>query len=106
MVTIRMSRGGAKKQPFYHVVVTDSRMPRDGRSIERVGFFNPSASGADVGLRLDLERIDHWLSKGAQTSETVGRLVKKYRKAQAAAPAAAPMEAPAPTPTPEVPAEA
>ena len=86
MVTIRMSRGGAKKQPFYHVVVTDSRMRRDGRSIERVGFYNPVARGADVKLRLNLERIDYWLGKGAQTSETVGKLVKKYRKEQAAAP--------------------
>ena len=70
MVTIRMARGGAKKRPFYHVVVTDSRSRRDGRFIERLGFYNPIASGQEVPLKLDLERVDHWVSHGAATSET------------------------------------
>ncbi len=76
MVTIRLSRGGAKKRPFYHVVVTDSRNRRDGRYIERVGFFNPVAKGQEERLRLDKERIEYWISKGAQTSERVARLIK------------------------------
>ncbi len=76
MVTIRLSRGGAKKKPFYHVVVTDSRNQRDGRYIERVGFFNPMAKGQEVRLNLNNERIAHWISQGAQTSERVGKLMK------------------------------
>ncbi len=76
MVTIRLSRGGAKKKPFYHIVVTDSRNRRDGRYIERVGFFNPMAKGQEVRLNMDNERIQHWISKGAQTSERVGKLIK------------------------------
>jgi len=88
MVTIRLSRGGAKKQPFYQVVVKDSRSRRDGRYIERVGFFNPVARGQEERLRLDLERVDHWLGTGAQMSERVAGLVKGYRKAQTAEPAA------------------
>lgn len=79
MVKIRLARGGAKKRPFYHVVVTDKRKPRDGRYIERLGFFNPLAIGGDVPLRLDLERIQYWQDKGAQTSERVTNLVKRYR---------------------------
>ncbi|MDO6461789.1 30S ribosomal protein S16 [Granulosicoccaceae sp. 1_MG-2023] len=85
MVTIRLSRGGAKKQPFYRVVVTDSRNRRDGRYIERVGFFNPVARGNDPELLLELDRIDHWVNTGAQMSERVERLVKSYRKQQATA---------------------
>ena len=85
MVTIRLSRGGAKKKPFYHVVVTDSRNRRDGRYIERLGYFNPMAKGSEQGLRLDIERIDHWGGQGAQTSDRVAQLVKQYRKAAAAA---------------------
>ena len=81
MVTIRLSRGGAKKKPFYHVVVTDSRMPRDGRYIERVGYFNPMARGAEKNLELSLDRIDHWISQGASTSVRVNTLVKQARKA-------------------------
>jgi small subunit ribosomal protein S16 len=77
MVTIRLSRSGAKKQPYYHVVVADSRKKRDGRYIERVGFFNPVARGGDERLRLDRERIEHWVSQGAQTSERVGALLKE-----------------------------
>jgi small subunit ribosomal protein S16 len=85
MVTIRLSRTGAKKKPFYHVVVTDSRNARDGRYIERVGFFNPMAKGGEERLRIALDRIDHWVSQGAQTSERVGDLLKSYRKEVAAA---------------------
>ncbi|MAR92084.1 MAG: 30S ribosomal protein S16 [Pseudomonadota bacterium] len=85
MVTIRMSRGGAKKRPFYHLVVTDSRNSRDGRYIERVGFFNPLARGKEERLRLDLARIEHWIGQGAQTSTRVATLVKEAKKATAAA---------------------
>ncbi len=85
MVTIRMSRGGAKKRPFYHVVVTDSRNRRDGRYIERLGFFNPVARGNEETLRLDMERIDFWLSKGARRSERVAKLIKQQVKQQAVA---------------------
>ena len=83
MVTIRLSRGGAKKRPFYHIVVTDSRSRRDGRYIERVGFFNPIAKGGEDRLRVELDRIDHWVSKGAGTSDRVAALVKTARKAAA-----------------------
>jgi len=81
MVTIRLSRGGAKKKPFYHVVVTDSRMPRDGRYIERLGFFNPMARGAEKNLDVSLDRIDHWVSQGAATTDRVKSLIKQARKA-------------------------
>jgi small subunit ribosomal protein S16 len=81
MVTIRLSRGGAKKRPFYQVVVTDSRNARDGRFIERVGFFNPVAQGNAERLRLDLARVDHWIGQGAQTSDRVAKLIKDARKA-------------------------
>jgi small subunit ribosomal protein S16 len=77
MVTIRLARGGAKKRPFYHVVVTDSRNRRDGRYIERIGFFNPVAKGQEVRLNIDTARVDHWVGKGAQTSERVARLLKE-----------------------------
>jgi small subunit ribosomal protein S16 len=76
MVTIRLARGGAKKSPFYHIVVTDSRSRRDGRYIERVGFFNPGATGNEVRLNIDTGRVDHWLGQGAKTSERVGKLLK------------------------------
>jgi small subunit ribosomal protein S16 len=76
MVTIRMARGGAKKRPFYQIVVTDSRNRRDGRFIERVGFFNPVAQGNEERLRIDRERVDYWLSQGAQASERVASLLK------------------------------
>lgn len=82
MVTIRLSRGGAKKRPFYHVVVTDSRFPRDGRYIERLGFFNPVASGAEEKLRLNVERIEYWRSHGAQLSDRVASLVKNAKKSE------------------------
>ncbi|BBD77615.1 MULTISPECIES: 30S ribosomal protein S16 [Hydrogenophilus] len=81
MVVIRLARGGAKKRPFYSVVVTDSRNRRDGRFIERVGFYNPVASGNEKPLSLNLERVDYWVSKGAQLSDAVARLVKQVRRA-------------------------
>ena len=83
MVTIRLSRGGSKKKPFYHVDVKDSRTSRDGRYIERLGFFNPIAAGAEERLRIDLERADHWIGKGACTSERVAVLLKEARKLNA-----------------------
>lgn len=85
MVTIRLTRRGGKKEPFYHVVVTDSRR-RGGNALEQVGFFNPIAKGGSEELRLDLSRIDHWVTRGARPSERVAQLVKTYR---AKAPAAA-----------------
>lgn len=81
MVKIRLSRGGSKKSPFYHIVVTDSRNPRDGRNIERIGFFNPVSRGQEERLRLDLDRLDHWVNTGAQVSERVAKLAKDLRKA-------------------------
>ena len=83
MVTIRLSRAGAKKRPFYHIVVADSRRPRDGKYIERVGFFNPVARGGEERLRIDLDRIEHWKSHGAQTSTRVATLVSESKKAAA-----------------------
>lgn len=80
MVSIRLSRGGAKKRPFYHIVVTDRRNRRDGRYLERVGFFNPVARGQEQKLRIDVERVDHWLGHGAQASDRVVALLKVYRK--------------------------
>lgn len=77
MVTIRLSRGGSKKRPFYHVVVADSRKARDGRFIERIGFFNPIARGQEERLRLDSARYDHWVGVGAQVSDRVKQLLKK-----------------------------
>ena len=85
MVSIRLSRAGAKKRPFYHLVVTDSRNRRDGRYIERVGFFNPVGTEKEENLRVDLERVDYWLSQGAKPSERVVTLLKASRKAAAAA---------------------
>lgn len=80
MVIIRLARGGAKKTPFYNLVVADSRNRRDGRFIERVGFYNPSAKAGAEALRVDQERVTHWQSQGAQLSETVARLVKFHAK--------------------------
>lgn len=76
MVTIRLARGGAKKRPFYQVVVTDSRNARDGRFLEKVGFFNPTAQGQAEKVRLDTDRINHWVGLGAQLSDRVAKLVK------------------------------
>jgi len=84
MVTIRLTRGGSKKRPFYHLHVADRRVARDGRFIERIGFFNPIARGADEGTRIDLERLDYWTRQGAQMSDRVKKIVKDYRKANAA----------------------
>lgn len=84
MVKIRLSRGGAKKQPYYHIVVTDSRSRRDGRNIERVGFFNPVARGQEERLRVNTARVDHWVGQGAQLSERVQHLVVEARKAEKA----------------------
>lgn len=81
MVTIRLSRGGAKKRPFYQIVVADSRCARDGRFIERVGFFNPLAQGKAERLRVNLERVDAWVAQGASLSDRVANLVKEARKA-------------------------
>ncbi|MCO7234035.1 MULTISPECIES: 30S ribosomal protein S16 [Cobetia] len=83
MVTIRLARGGAKKRPFYHLAVADSRTARDGRFIERVGFFNPVARGQEERLRVDLERIAHWQQQGAQVSDRVAQLIKEAGKQQA-----------------------
>ncbi|HHB91826.1 MAG TPA: 30S ribosomal protein S16 [Thioploca sp.] len=80
MVSIRLTRGGAKKRPFYHIVVTDSRNRRDGRFIERLGFFNPIAKGNDEPLRLNLERANYWIGVGAKPSDRVANLIKSYIK--------------------------
>ena len=80
MVTIRLARGGAKKRPFYHITVSDSRNARDGRHIERIGFFNPVARGNEERLRLDLERATFWQGQGAQVSDRVKALLKEARK--------------------------
>jgi len=88
MVKIRLTRGGAKKRPFYHIIVTDSRSAREGRNIERVGFYNPVAQGQEQRVVLDVSRVEHWLSHGAQLTDKVRSLYKDARKAAAAAPAA------------------
>ena len=77
MVVIRLARGGAKKRPFFNIVVTDSRNRRDGRFIERLGFYNPIAGESEEGLRLALDRVEHWRQKGARLSDTVAGLLKK-----------------------------
>ncbi|MCK5831395.1 MAG: 30S ribosomal protein S16 [Methylococcales bacterium] len=88
MVTIRLSRGGSKNRPFYHIVVTDSRNSRDGRYIERLGFFNPFARGSEESLRLNNERVDYWRSVGAQPSDRVAQLIKGAAKEATTAAAA------------------
>ncbi len=85
MVTIRLSRGGAKKQPFYHIVATDSRARRDGRYIERLGYYNPVARGDATETQLDMDRVDYWVGVGAQMSDRVAKIVKGCRKENAAA---------------------
>ncbi|HET8596479.1 MAG TPA: 30S ribosomal protein S16 [Castellaniella sp.] len=85
MVVIRLARGGSKKRPFYNVVAADSRNRRDGRFIERVGFYNPVAGEGQENLRIALDRVQHWVSNGAQLSGTVDRLVKEYSAKVAAA---------------------
>jgi small subunit ribosomal protein S16 len=84
MVVIRLARGGAKKRPFYNIVVADSRERRDGRFIERVGFYNPVAAGAEQPLRVALDRVKHWTGVGAQLSPTVARLVEQAKATPAA----------------------
>jgi small subunit ribosomal protein S16 len=89
MVVLRLARGGAKARPFFNVVATDSRNRRDGRFIERLGFYNPIASEGEQGLRLALDRIEYWTGHGAQVSPTVQRLIKQFVAAQTPAAAAA-----------------
>lgn len=84
MVVIRLARSGAKKRPFYNMVVTDSRNRRDGRFVERIGFYNPVAAGQETALRVDLERLAYWQGHGAQLSPTAARLVKQFGTPQAA----------------------
>jgi small subunit ribosomal protein S16 len=85
MVTIRLTRRGGKKEPFYHVVVTDSRKRHGGTTLEMVGLFNPIARGKETKLRLDVARIEHWQKRGARPSERVAALLARYRKQQVAA---------------------
>lgn len=80
MVVIRLSRAGAKKRPFYHLVVTDSRNRRDGSYIERLGYFNPVARGQEVKLHIEIEKLNHWQKVGAQLSDRVSALVKEFNK--------------------------
>jgi len=77
MVSIRLSRGGAKKRPFYQIVVADERLKRDGRYIERIGFFNPIATGGEVRLRVDRARAGHWIGRGAKPTDRVVQLLKE-----------------------------
>ncbi len=85
MVSIRLARGGAKKRPFYDIVVTDSKSPREGRIIERLGLFNPVARGQSPRLRLDLEKLDAWVANGAQMSDRVVSLAKEQRRSEQSA---------------------
>lgn len=84
MVVIRLARGGAKKRPFFNIVAANKQDRRDGRFIERVGFYNPVASGGETGLSIALDRVDYWKQHGASLSPTVERLVRDYAKKQAA----------------------
>jgi small subunit ribosomal protein S16 len=84
MVKIRLSRGGAKGRPFYHIVVADERYARDGRSIERLGYYNPVAAGKDVRLEVDVAKAAAWMQKGAQPTDKVRQLIKEASKAKAA----------------------
>ena len=81
MVKIRLTRGGAKKRPFYHIIVTDSRSARDGRNIERLGYYNPVAQGNEKRVELNVERVKHWLDNGAQLTDKVADLYKQAAKA-------------------------
>lgn len=87
MVVIRLARGGAKKRPFYKIVVADSRKPLKGRFIEKLGYFNPGASGGEIRIHLDLPNLDRWTEKGAQCSDRVIMLIKEFKKTQTQAPA-------------------
>lgn len=84
MVSIRLARSGARKRPFYHLVATASHNPRDGRFIERLGFYNPVASGQETSFKIELDRVDYWLSHGAQPSETAAKLIKSARRGASA----------------------
>ena len=86
MVVIRMARGGAKNRPFYNIVVADSRMPRDGRFIERIGFYNPKAAGSEQKFRIALDRVAHWVGEGAQPSAAVSKLIKRGKNQAAGKP--------------------
>jgi small subunit ribosomal protein S16 len=86
MVVIRMARGGAKNRPYYTIVVADSRMPRDGRFIERIGFYNPKAAENEPSFRIELDRVAHWVSRGAQPSDAVRKLIKRGKAQLAAKP--------------------
>lgn len=88
MVIIRLARGGAKKRPFYHIVVADSRRARDGRYIERIGYLNPIATENEERIRLQKERVEYWISKGAQTSQRVAKILKEHAKTSSSAAAA------------------
>lgn len=104
MVTIRLARHGSKKNPFYHIGVAERAAARDGRFVERLGFYNPVAQGQSEGLRIDLERVDYWLSVGAQPTDVARKLISRARRQAATAteqPAAA-----AETPAEEAPATA
>ncbi len=79
MVVVRLAKSGAKKNPYYFITVADSRKPRDGAFIERLGFFNPSAKGSEERMRFNLERLDHWISQGAQLSDKIQELAKDAR---------------------------
>jgi len=85
MVVVRLARSGAKRRPFYNMVVSDSRSRRDGRFVERIGFYNPVAAGKEEGLRVSLDRLEYWKQRGAQLSPTVTRLVRQYTRKFAAA---------------------
>ncbi|WP_294636660.1 30S ribosomal protein S16 [uncultured Aquabacterium sp.] len=85
MVVIRLARGGSKKRPFYNIVAADSRNRRDGRFLERVGFYNPVASGNAESLRVAFDRVEYWTNNGAQVSETVARLLRQAKAKAAAA---------------------
>jgi small subunit ribosomal protein S16 len=85
MVVIRLARGGAKKRPFFNVVVADSRRARDGRFIERLGFYDPKAPAGHESLRISMDRVQHWQGQGAKISDTVARLVKQFSASQAGA---------------------
>lgn len=85
MVTIRLARGGAKRRPFYHIVVADAKRPRDGSHVERLGFLNPVATGGEEELKIDVERARRWIEQGAQPTERVSRLIRQAEKAQAQA---------------------
>lgn len=85
MVVIRLSRAGAKKRPFYHIVVTDSRRRRDGNYIESIGYFNPVARGQEIRLHFEMDKLSHWQNVGAQLSDRVASLAKEYSKGKTAA---------------------